>query len=136
MPDQYISALVVALLDDPEKAIGLNWRHYTGTHFRVELGDYILDLAEQQNEPEDENPPDYVLTLYNRTGVEIDSVADPDLISIRRRSFRDMQKLYGKVRAKAMGVDRAVKSIFNELNLDLDATLRKITPLPEAPASE
>ena len=59
---------------------------------------------------------DYLLSIFNEDGTQIDEASDVDLKSDYSDSFNRMKKLHEDARRKALGVDEALDKILAELD--------------------
>ena len=68
--------------------------------------------------PEEE---DYVISIFNSEGLLLESVTDPELSDILKDSFSRMKALYESSRGYALGTEKVLDDILNELDKkDLD----------------
>jgi len=87
--------------------------------FQAEFGGIIVTL-QLRPDPQYPEEPDYIVRILNDEGRLVEQFTNNDLSSLaenaERHPYRLMSELYDDARRLAMGVDRALDTLLNELN--------------------
>jgi hypothetical protein len=90
------------------------WKEAAGSDtFQVSFANYSLTLSVSQNR---QGALFYVISILNSEGNTVDSFSDEDIDEgTGGRYFNVMGELYHKARRQALGVDKALDEILEEL---------------------
>jgi hypothetical protein len=85
--------------------------------FQVSFADYSVTIRETPNNKGD---VDYYISILNSEGETVDSVSDVHLDGTQGAGyyFRSMGELFQNARRQALGVDKALNQILDELGED------------------
>ena len=86
--------------------------------FQAPFPEYTVCLSMQLPDGNAPGSEDYVLSIFDARGVEIEEISDVDLAEDLADSYEVMKHLYRAARRKAMGVDQALDSILSSLGQD------------------
>lgn len=83
--------------------------------FQTVLGNYTLRLIESWG---DNIEPDYVLKIQDQEGALVETISDTELFkqSPEFPAYNTMGNIFRLARRSAMGADKAIDSIINELD--------------------
>ncbi len=86
--------------------------------FQAPFPEYTVRLSMQSPDGHVPGSEDYVLSIFDARGLEIEEVSDVDLAEDLADSYEVMRHLYRAARRKAMGVDQALDSLLSSLGQD------------------
>ena len=97
----------------------LSWeKTVSDEEFQANLSNSLLRIRREYTGSTD---PDFVLTVLDKNGTELESISDAYLNRFWRRdivpdtAFAVMQRIFKAARRKALGVDKAIEGILSEL---------------------
>jgi len=98
----------------------INWKESPITDvYQVSFLNYSVTISEVYNASQE--VPDYVVSILNSEGKTVDSFSDVDLDRDRDmgsggKYLKILRDLYQNARRQALGVDKALDEILNELD--------------------
>jgi len=95
-------------------AVQLKWEEGSKkATFRVSFPEYtiLLSIRPCADSPED----DYYISIFNSEGTLIEETSDRELATFIPNAYQQMQSLYDKARRQALGVDKAIDNILENL---------------------
>ena len=118
MNDEKIVALVKKI-DEKSIAGRVDWeKTVSDEEFQASLPSFVIRVRrEYHNSPE----PDYVISLVDRNGTELESFDDSYVSRILKGIYSNengyiyMERIFKSAKRRALGVDRAIDSIIDEL---------------------
>jgi hypothetical protein len=125
MANRYIVALALALLENPTRTDHLTWTSESDGSVVADVGDFSI-VVWYRDSQELEDTTDYYIGLMDAGGTIIDQVNDDDLRPLEKTSWSLMNNLYSTGRARAEGVDDAVRSVLTKLNIDYAEALARV----------
>jgi hypothetical protein len=120
--------LITALIKNKEKFKSLGWQQDTENKetFSAKLKSGTISTWSSREESND-----YFIGLYSPSGQFLDAISDREFRRYSRNAFSEMEELYRLARASALGIDRTVQGMLDELglmNLDDEAALEDEIP--------
>lgn len=106
---------LVTLLQKKTTESKLEWEIVDGSTVSVPVGNNAIHLSEVAMFSQEE--PDYVITIFNSQGTEVERYSDRDLYHLTEETwFPAMQSLYRAARRSAMGADVVIDDILGRLS--------------------
>ncbi|MGA8551587.1 MAG: hypothetical protein WB678_15260 [Stellaceae bacterium] len=120
METEKYQELVKRLIDKTNRR-EIDWKEssFSGV-YQVAFSNYSITIGEESSPRQ--SAPDYVISIINSDGNTMDSFSDVTLDAGRDPErglnyFEILRDLYGKARRQALGVDKALDEILNELDV-------------------
>lgn len=110
MPSKYMQLVKRLIARQSQGKLDWNATEVEGV-FQLSFPDYSLRIYERQSRA----GTDIVIALYNEEGTQIDEFTDVSLHQEWEESYLEMSGLYAEARRVALGVDKALDSLLNEL---------------------
>ncbi len=91
-----------------------------GNNYQTAFPKFSVRIGEIR--PSGQEAPDYVITVYDEDGLEIERASDVELrnsveeLKISGDAFRTMSDLYSRARRAALGVDEALDHLLSSLD--------------------
>lgn len=89
---------------------------FANSIYETQVGKHNIFVRERHEE--EMSDPDYFLGFYNSAHEEIDSFSDRDLRDVMSSSYKIMRELYRAAKRQALGVNKMVDDVLNELDDD------------------
>jgi hypothetical protein len=90
--------------------------------YQVSIKTNTIRLTEAPSRDPDSESPDYVISIINRDGLEVDTFSDIDLNATEAQGqkvwFRQLKNLYVTARRTALGSDKVLSDVLRDLGDD------------------
>ena len=112
MASRYVS--LVRKLAKKQEEGRLDWKETeTDGQFQVSFSDYGLRIFQRSGRG---GSTDIIIAIYDAEGSVIDEFSDEDIKAEMENSYQVMSSLFGAARRSALGVEKALQNILNELD--------------------
>ena len=106
-------AKLVDLLDKKQREGKLSWETTEKVKiFQTAFTDYSVRITERRNE---NGADDIFISVFNEEGDLLEEFSDLSVGSELPRAYETMSRLYESARREALGVDKALDSLLDEL---------------------
>lgn len=120
MDDKFIS--LVNKIDKKTAAGDLSWeKTVSDQEFQANLASFVIRIRLEMQGPE----PDYILTLVDKSGVELETISDVYLSGLLKNTFSAetgftlMERIFKSAKRKALGLDKIIDKLISELDNEI-----------------
>lgn len=114
-------ALLINRIYEKTKTGSVEWTEEASGAYSLKLRNNKISIAQYHDADSDPeySDPDYIVSIFDRNGVWIESIGDMEISEALPNAFKLMQSIYRDARRSARGFNDVVNELLNELDDEL-----------------